>query len=392
MRSGAGMMLRIAVIACVAVSLLPCTAASASSVTVGATATGNGSACKANRFETMVQPSSPSYTVPVGGGAIDSWSTATFQAAAGSPISLLVLAPNLDGSQDQLVGFDNETLPAIFQLDNQATFVPAAPIEVPAGAILGLWSSAASEECDFPDAANKLSAGTSAAPSSGATYSPFSGLSGDVNVSADLVQTVDAGLAAPVAPATVTAGAVAVLTFSLTNSGTSTGRTVVSDTIPSGLVIVGAFPGSGSCASSGQIVTCDIDGVAPGSRVPISLLVRTSTAGSFKDTASATNTNFTDPNAANDTATASLTVTGGPPPAHSCDLIALRGLPVPSAKRLLGELGCSAGKVSLKSSKTIHRGDVISTSPGPGTHAAATNVKIVASAGKPKSKHNRRHG
>jgi hypothetical protein len=236
MELGDRLKLGIVAVACTAgLALCGSASASASVVTLGETASGSGTLCHAGDFYTVASPATPSYTIPAGGGAIDKWSTATFGGSAGAPITLLVLEPTEGGSPYQLVAFDTESLPTAFQLDNQTTFTPASPIEVPAGAVLGLWSSAGTEECSFADAADTITSGTSPAPVDGATYTGFSGGHSALNVSADLVQGVDAGLTLAAPPASTTAGAVAAFNFSLTNAGPSSDRTAFSDTVPKGL-------------------------------------------------------------------------------------------------------------------------------------------------------------
>jgi hypothetical protein len=384
MELGDRLKLGIAAVACAAgLALCASASASASVVTLGGTASGTGTKCQAGDFYTVVPPTTPSYTVPAGGGAIDKWSTATFSASAGAPITLLVLAPSEGGSPYNLVAFDTETLPTIFQLDNQTTFTPSSPIEVPAGAILGLWSSAGSEECLFAGA-DTITSGMGAAPADGATYTGFSGGQHALNVSAELVQNVDAGLTLATPPASTPAGAVAAFNFSLTNAGPSSDRTTVTDTVPNGLSIVAAISGSGSCTTSGQLVKCTTESLPPGSTTPISILVRTSAPGSFADTASVASSTLADPNSANNLASAHLTVTSIPAATRSCRVVSLKRLALRTAKALLRDLSCAIGKVSKKSSKTVPKGDVISTSPGSGSRPAGTKVAIVESSGKPR--------
>jgi uncharacterized repeat protein (TIGR01451 family) len=363
---------------------LQCASAEAGTVSLGETASGSGSLCQAGNIYAQISPASPSYTIPFGGGKITQWSTATFGATAGTPITLLVLAPNVDATSYQVVGSDSEKIPTVFSLDNQVTYVPATPIEVPGGAVLGLWSSASGAECTSADATNVVNVGMSSAPTVGTTYTTAHGQSGRVNVSASLVQTIDAGLTG-VAPAATTAGATAELRFSLTNSGTSSGgRIVVSDIVPSGLSIVTAASGSGSCTTSGQLVTCTVEQLAPGSSTQIAILVRTSAPGSFTDTATAAVSPLADSNTANNVASTKLTVTPARAGASSCHIVALKGLPLRTAKSLLRDLSCAIGKVSKKASKNVGKGKVVSTSPGSGSRPAGTKVAIVESSGKPK--------
>jgi hypothetical protein len=373
-----------------AAGLAQCASASASSVSLGETAAAMGFPCTANGFETMADPATPSYTVPVGGGAIVSWSTATYAPAhAGSPITLLALVPS-GGSNYKLAGFDKETLPTPLPAGNIATFTIPSGIEVPAGAILGLSSTATTEECDFTgDPGDSIYFGTSPTPENGAVFMRSAGGSGSVNVSADLVQTVDAGLTGTAAPATTSAGGAAAFNFSLTNTGSSSGRTTVFDTVPKGLSVVAAISGSGSCTTSGQLVTCTTEPIARGSTTPISIVVKASAAGSFTDTATAASSLFSDPNIANNVASVDLVVTPVPTAAAQCRVVALKAIPLKVAKSVLRALDCAIGKVSKKASKSVAKGSVISTSPGSGGRPAGTKVAIIESSGKPKRKHRR---
>jgi beta-lactam-binding protein with PASTA domain len=57
------------------------------------------------------------------------------------------------------------------------------------------------------------------------------------------------------------------------------------------------------------------------------------------------------------------------------------------AKSVLGSLGCKAGKSTKAHSKAVPKGQVISTSPGPGTYAANTVIALKVSSGPPPRKH-----
>ncbi len=376
--------LTMALVVCAA-GLAQSAAASASSVTLGETdAAGSGTPCTANGFETMADPATPSYTVPAGGGAIVSWSTATFGADAGSPITLLALVPS-GGSKYKLAGFDSVTLPTPLPADHLATFSIPTGIEVPAGTILGLTSTATIEDCNFEgDPDDSVYFGTSPAPSQGAIYTQSAAGPGSINVSADLVQTVDAGLTVAAPPVSTSAGGVAAFSFSLANTGSSSGRTTVFDNVPKGLSVLAAISGSGSCVTSGQLVTCTTEPLAARSTTPISIVVKTSVAGSFTDTATAASSLFSDPNTANNVASADLAVTPVPTAAPGCRIVPLKGVPLGTAKTVLRALHCTIGKVSKKASKSVRKGDVLSTSPGSGSRRAGTKVAIVVSSGKPK--------
>jgi hypothetical protein len=154
--------------------------------------------------------------------------------------------------------------------------------------------------------------------------------------------------------------------------------------VPKGLSVLAAISGSGSCVTSGQLVTCTTEALAPGSTTTISIVVKTSAPGSFTDTATAASSLFSDPNTANNVASADLAVTPIPTAAPGCRIVALKGVPLGTAKSVLRGLNCTVGKVSKKASKSVRKGDVLSTSPGSGSRRAGTKVAIVVSSGKPK--------
>lgn len=363
--------------------------APAGAVTVGQLAPSSGGPCSSGVVFAQPSSAAPSYTIPAGGGVIDHWSMATFGASPGASVSLLVLTP-LSSTSYLIDSFDTQTLPTPLPTPpgSTVTFTPPTPIDAPAGTVLGLYGGTpAGAECVFSGGPSDqyIAGGPFSVPANGETYtflgSPSTGER--LNVAANLVQTVDAGLTIAAHPTVATVGGIGVFTFSLTNTGVSTGIASLSDSIPNGLSIVSAVAGSGTCGTLSQLVSCSIS-LAPGASVPISIVVSTSAAGTFTNTGAVT-TSLADPNPANNAATASLTVQpAAGAPAASCHVIALKGLPLPVAKSVLTALSCRPGAVSKKSSKSVPKGSVISTSPGPGSHSAGTKVKLTVSSGRPK--------
>ncbi len=367
--------------------------APAGAVTVGQVAPTSGGTCSSGVV--FAQPSSiaPSYTIPAGGGVIDHWSMATFGASPGASVSLLVLT-QLSTTSYQVASFDTKTLPTPLPTPpgSTVTFTPTTPIAAPAGAVLGLYGGTPSgAECVYAGgpADQYIAGGPFSVPANSETYtflgSPSTGER--LNVSANLLQTVDAGLTIATQPAVATAGGIGAFTFSLTNTGVSTGTVSFSDSIPNGLSILSAVAGSGTCSTLSQLVSCSI-ALVPGASVPISIVFSTTTAGTFTNTGTVT-ASLADPNLANNAATDSLTVqastpAGPAPPATSCHVIALKRIPLAVAKKILTALSCQPAAVSKKSSTTVPKGSVISTSPGPGSRPAGTKVKLTISSGRPK--------
>lgn len=349
---------------------------------------------------TASEPATP-YTVPTA-GMITAWRTSTATGAtAGGPLTLVVLRPNVSGAAT-VVGSDAETLPTPLPADDTASFSIAVPIAVQAGDMLALYSTASSGTACYSVAspANTvqtfgtvvtLIAGTVipelTAPAPGAR----------LNLAATFVPDDDAGVSASAGPADATAGALAQLGGVVTNNGPGSAPITVTDTVPAGLAISSAVAGNGSCAVAGQQVTCTITGLAAGRSAPFVILVTPSAAGSYENAASVAVTDATDRNAANDRATATLTVAPKPAPQQSppkpkptpkpsCVVPTLTRTPLAVARDVLGKLSCKPGKVTRAYSR-IAKGTVVATKPGRGIYANGTAVRLVVSSGpKPKPK------
>jgi hypothetical protein len=337
--------------------------------------------------------SSYQYSVPAGAGTITSWSTNTAADAAGTNVVLVVLRPSSGGYT--VVAVDSETIPTPLPSSGVATFNLTQPIAVAAGDTLGLWSASAAFGCAFimgsiPAAEVVSGATATTAPSAGAQYTSIESAPAVLDVSANLAQAEDAGVTAVAAPSSVVSGSGAAYGFTVTTAGPGAGNLTFTDAIPSGLKIIAAAADSGTCTTSGQTVTCTIGGLPAGGTAQVWIIVSTASAGSYPDSAAVT-TLLPDPTPADNSATATLTVTAppvAPPvPLPSCKTLNLAGAPLASAKALIPALNCSVGKTTKKSSKKIRKGFVISTSPGPGkTLAHGTKVNIVVSSGPPKKK------
>lgn len=390
---------RIAVAGLAVSGLFAVLACSASALTLGTTTIPSGaspSGCPAGGTF-LVQNATDSayqYSVPSPGGAITSWSTNTVSATVETPLTFLVLQPS--GGGYKVVGFDNETLPNPLPASGVATFSLAAPIAVSEGDLLGLYGSVSTVACFFQGgtipAADTIAATLPAsAPTVGTLYTPSAGDSAVpkiiLNVSAELAQTEDVGITGGAMPASITAGGASEYAFTVSNGGIASGPITFTDAVPSGLTILSAVAGSGSCSTLGPTVTCTISSLKPGTRAPVSIIVSAPTAGKYADAATVSSS-LEDPNPANNVASATLTVNAPPtPPAATCKTIQLAGAPLAIAKLVIPALNCTVGKVTSKASKTVHKGLVISTSPGAGaTLAAGSAVNIVVSSGPPKKK------
>ncbi len=397
---------RIAIAGLVASAVLAVVAPSAQALTLGTTTVPSGATpagCGGAFYVQSATDSAYQYAVPSGGGQISEWSANTTGATIGTPLSLLLLRPS--GGSYKVVGFDSEALPNPLPVSGIAEFPLAAPITVTGGELLGLYGTSGTVACYFGGgssipAAEMISAGvTAVAPSIGAIYTP-SVSAGSIlaNVSAELKQSFDAALNGSATPSTISAGGVSDYSFTVSNSGISAAPATFIDGIPSGLTILSAVAGSGACSTAGQTVSCAISNLPPGASVPVSIVVSAASAGSYADTATVTagSEGLPDSNPANNTAAATLTVSvpspGAPPAPPMCKVVGLAGTPLTVAKAVIAALNCKVGKVTSKSSKSIHKGLVLSTSPGSGaTLAAGSVVNLVTSSGPPKKKHKKKH-
>jgi hypothetical protein len=338
-------------------------------------------------------PSTP-FIVPAGGGRITQWSTNTLVDTNGNPLTFVVMRPG--SGADTVVAADTESVSTSGITD---TFTLPTPITVSGGEILGLYSSDTSNTgptCAWGAGPNGDSLNAFSAPSPPAAAqslsidSTFMGPTPgtfELNLAANLAVTADVGVANAAAPASMTLGNYAVLSSTVADAGPGSDTVTFSDVVPPGLTVVLAEAGSGSCVNSGQFVTCSIGRLSPGQFVPVNIVVKPTTTGTFTNPASVqlAPTGDTDPNSSNNSSSATLTVQSAPV-APTCVVPKLQGQKLAFAKRLLGLLGCKAGSVTHAHSSSVARGKVIKTKPGAGTYAAGRRIALVISSGPKKRK------
>jgi hypothetical protein len=195
----------------------------------------------------------------------------------------------------------------------------------------------------------------------------------------------DVGVSTSTAPATAVVGGYALLSSIVVNRADFVALVSFTDAVPAGLKVEAATAGSGSCTTSGQTVACKM--VLEGAdSAPVNIVVTPTAAGTYSNSVSVLATEGQrDSNPGNDSASATLTV-GVAPPAPACTVPQLRRAPVAVAKRLLGQLDCKPGKAKRVQNRGIAKGQVIRTTPLPGTYKPGKVVALTVSSGPAKAK------
>lgn len=384
--------------------LLAAPAAASADSTLGTTAEPAGASasnCFGNVIGQLTSDPSTPYTVPAGGGEITGWQTNTTDATAGAPLTFVVLKP-LGGNSYSVVGLDSEDLPTPLPADSIASYTLATPIAVSGGETLGLYSTSSSgancywDGTSTPQGDSLIALGDGmTAPSSGQILneatgpSPTSGPQFTLDLAATLVASQDVGVTTSTLPTSASPGNLAVLASMVSNAGPDSAPITFIDNVPAGLQIDSVAAGPGSCVVTGQTVTCTIIGLSPGQSAPVEIVVTPSAAGNYANAVSVAARGLTDSNPVNNTASAVLAVaapiTSASAGSARCVVPALKGIPAAFARRVLGLLGCTVGKV-----KTVHshvaKGAVIAASPHAGTYAAGRVIALQVSSG-PKRTH-----
>jgi hypothetical protein len=342
----------------------------------------------------------PAYEVNTNGLEVTSWSVNAGDDTDGGTETLYVLAPS--GAGYTVVGTDTETIPNVVPAGGTLTFNLATPIAAQSGDTFGLsatgagnitcaWGSAATSDDVFLGIAvgNTVETLSEADPGSG-TPDEAAGL-------LDLAVTLqpgseDAAVTTAAGPSNAIVNNEALFSSTVTNNGPFAGPITFTDKVPAGLAIDAVAAAGGTCTIAGQVVTCTLANVAVGAGAPVEIVVTPVAAESYQNTVSVAGSNgVTDPNPANNSATATLVASAAtitPSLAtRECVPTNVKGLSEKVVKRLLPSFGCKLGKIKKASSKSVAKGDVISLTPGSGAHAPGTKVTLTLSSGKPKKKH-----
>jgi titin len=123
-----------------------------------------------------------------------------------------------------------------------------------------------------------------------------------------ITATSDLSLTKTGSPNPVTVGGTLTYTITVNNSGPSTATNVtLTDTLPASVTFASATPSQGSCTQSGGTVTCNLGSIADGGSAIVTITVTPNAAGTITNTATVS-ASESDPNSANNTATATTTV------------------------------------------------------------------------------------
>jgi uncharacterized repeat protein (TIGR01451 family) len=344
---------------------------------------------------------STSFTVPQPGGEITQWQTNVTGDTASAPLTLAVLRPT-GGGNYTVVALDSETVPSSPPANNVATYSLPTPIAVQPGDVLGyeISSGSGTVTCAWSDAGSAPPTSippddvvgvflSQSALSAGSSITELAGEPATVlNLAANFVPaTDDAGVTTSAGPSGAAAGQTVLLSSTVTNHGAGESTLTFTDSVPSGMTIDAAVAGPTACSTSGQTVTCTITGLASGQSVPVNVVVTPSSAGSYtNDVSVAVPSGVTDPNASNNSASASLSV-GAFVPAR-CIVPRLKGTTKSLATTLLKDLGCKV-RTGKTHSKSVKKGLVVRTKPGKGVQPYQTKVTLIVSSGPPRKHHHK---
>jgi hypothetical protein len=326
------------------------------------------------------------------------WQVNAAGATSGSQLELAVFRYSVVEDEFTVVGTDTETLnTAGLPVSDVETFTLNSPIPVEGGELIGLYLGATAPgfTCYWsggPITATQMTDdfGLSGPPSAGDHITPEGGTTAEgslLNLGATVVPlSYDAALSLSSSPSHPVVGQPAILSATVTNNGPLSGPITFTDHPPTGITVQSAGIDSGTCAVSAaaNTVTCTTGSLPAGQSTNVVIVVTPTAAQSYVDSGTVSLPSGTDPNSANNTAATTLKVSAVAVP--KCVVPKLGGASESLAKKLLPLLDCKVGKVKTARSKSIAKGDVISTSPGAGSYAAGKSIGITISSGKPKTK------
>lgn len=204
-------------------------------------------------------------------------------------------------------------------------------------------------------------------------------IEGQENVGFTRYSTIQDSGVTSAAPSGAFAGYPALLTSTVTNNGSAFSPITFTDTLPAGFTVDGALVNPGGCSISGRVVTCTVGPLSPGQSAQVNIVITPASPGSYANSVSVTAPNVTDPNPANNSASATLHV--GVAASPKCIVPKLKGTPLKVAKHALRLLRCRIGKIKHVHSRSVRKGAVIKTKPKPGTYKAGKVIRLEVSSG-----------
>jgi uncharacterized repeat protein (TIGR01451 family) len=266
-------------------------------------------ATDANYLQAGIAPGDPTYTVPVGGGVITSWGTK--YGTEGATVGLEVWRPGLFEAEYQFVALDSQTIAR--NAAGISTFSSSIPVR--AGDVLGIQQPVAHTlACAFAPSDHSVNSfvfGYFGSPAVGGTINfdetdtVFANL---INLTATVRQSANLGLRQKATPSTVRVGDLVQLLFSVSNAGPAPSPTTLRDKLPAGLTAISAVAQNGNC-KVGRAVTCQLSQLPGGTRSAVVIDAKAIKPGNYTNHASTAGlASNTDPNPANNTASAAVKV------------------------------------------------------------------------------------
>jgi uncharacterized repeat protein (TIGR01451 family) len=344
---------------CAAVAIaIGCCAPASAATQIGSTpappvnATDPGASCTANSFylQSVTTSSSPSYTVPAGGGVISRWAYNSNGSAGQKRLKIF----RLNAGRYTVIGeSDWQAAP-----QNQLYRYPTR-IAVQAGDVLGV-STTSANDCRAPAPSGNQVSGGSGDPAEGTSYGQSNfgvfttstlldvaalvepdadgdgygdetqdGCPGDPQVFATPCR-ADLKLTVTPTPAKVRLGDRVTYTIALRNDGPTAARdVVVTDVLPKGAPLVQA---PATCTGFSTL-TCKVGTLARGASAPVlTVVTRAPSVGTLKGLVTATSS------------------TSDPAPANNVVVPAVRSLPQPFAGTAVrtGRTRASRGRVGVR--------------------------------------------
>ena len=335
----------------------------------------------------------PQYVVPPGGGRITLWSTDTSKDTPGAHLTFVVLtqqAVSRLGAVGHVIVTDPETLPSPLPASGVVSYQLSPPITVAGGEWFALYSSDAGGSsapvCFWrgaPDNEEVAAWAGATPPEPGddlGISAPFGGPieeNSELDLAATVAVTEDATVQSTATDSATTMGNVVLLSSTVTDDGPGSDTITFTDAVPKGFAVELVDPGSGTCSTVGQRVTCTISGLVAGQSAPIEIVAKATAPGVFKNMVSVSlPPEDTDPNHGNDSASTTLTVR----PPGKCLVPRLAGMTQSFAVTVLDRLGCRP-EVQHADRRAVKRGEVIRTGPRAGTYAAGRRVVVTISTG-----------